>query len=56
MNQLLTTEAVAPIFKVTPATIRLWALRGLIQGSKIGKKWYFEENAINDLLKIGRNS
>lgn len=51
---ILKTEEVAQIFKVHPATIANWALRGLIVGSRIGKNWFFTEEAVQDAMETNR--
>lgn len=54
MDTLLTTEKVADVFGVTPGTIRLWALQGLIKGFRMGKRWYFQSNAIEHVMETNR--
>lgn len=52
MVPLLTTAKIAPLFNVTPRTIQLWALRGWIQGKRIGKSWYFAPEAIEHVMEL----
>lgn len=50
-QSLLTTDKIAPIFGVTPETIRLWALRGWIIGKRIGRSWYFTQDAVDSVME-----
>lgn len=40
---MLTPEEAADFLKVTPATVRDWARRGLIVGHRFGRLWRFKQ-------------
>lgn len=50
MTRLLTTDDIAPIFGVTIQTIQHWAEAGELTGKRIGKRWYFTQEAVDSLL------
>lgn len=51
MITILKTEDVAKLFNVHPATVTIWALQGKIRGKRIGKRWFFTEEAIQNALE-----
>lgn len=53
MSPLLTTADIAPIFKVTVQTVQHWAESGELIGKRIGKRWYFTQEAVDTFLEVG---
>lgn len=47
---MLTTDEVAHITRVTPATVRNWLRRGLLIGVKLGKFWLIEMDELQKFL------
>lgn len=45
---LLTVNEVAEIFDVPRFTVREWAKNGDLPARKVGKRWFFDEKAIQD--------
>ena len=51
MSSILTTKELAAYLKLTEVTIYKYANEGKIPGFKIGSRWRFDKNKIDDLLK-----
>lgn len=46
-NQIIyTVEDIAQMFGVKNTTVREWVSKGRIPGFKLGKRWFFQEEAI----------
>ena len=50
MGQMLTTQELAEYLKLTEVTIYKYANEGKIPGSKIGSRWRFDKDKIDELL------
>jgi excisionase family DNA binding protein len=50
MGQMLTTQELAEYLKLTKVTIYKYANEGKIPGSKIGSRWRFDKDKIDELL------
>lgn len=48
----LDLHTVALIFDVTDVTVKNWIYTGIIKGSKLGNKWFFDKEYIKSLLTI----
>jgi len=48
---ILTTKELAAYLKLTEVTIYKYANEGKIPGFKIGSRWRFDKDKIDDLLK-----
>ena len=51
MSIILTTKELAAYLKLTEVTIYKYANEGKIPGFKIGSRWRFDKDKIDDLLK-----
>ena len=51
MGKILTTKELAEYLKLTEVTIYKYANEGKIPGFKIGSRWRFDKDQIDDLLK-----
>lgn len=51
MGKILTTKELAAYLKLTEVTIYKYANEGKIPGFKIGSRWRFDKEKIDDLLK-----
>ncbi len=51
MGKILTTKELAAYLKLTEVTIYKYANEGKIPGFKIGSRWRFDKDKIDDLLK-----
>ena len=51
MGKILTTKELAEYLKLTEVTIYKYANEGKIPGFKIGSRWRFDKDKIDDLLK-----
>ena len=51
MGKILTTKELAEYLKLTEVTIYKYVSEGKIPGMKIGSRWRFEKDKIDDLLK-----
>ncbi len=45
-KQYLTLKEAALLLNISPLTLRRWTLGGMMQASKIGKKWVYEKQAL----------
>ena len=50
MSTILTTKELAEYLKLTEVTIYKYANEGKIPGFKIGSRWRFDKDKIDDLL------
>lgn len=50
MGKILTTKELAAYLKLTEVTIYKYANEGKIPGFKIGSRWRFDKEKIDDLL------
>lgn len=50
MGKILTTRELAEYLKLTEVTIYKYANEGKIPGFKIGSRWRFDKDQIDDLL------
>ena len=50
MSQLLTTKELAEYLKLTEVTVYKYANDGRIPGFKVGSRWRFDKDKIDDLL------
>lgn len=48
---LLDLHTVALVFNVSDLTVKQWLYKGLIKGSKIGRKWIFNKEYIKSLTE-----
>ena len=48
---LLDLHTVALVFNVSDLTVKQWLYKGLIKGSKIGRKWIFNKDYIKSLTE-----
>lgn len=48
---MLTTSQAAEFLKVTPATVREWARKGIIPARPLGRVWRFDEQELRDAGK-----
>ena len=55
MGKILTAKEVAEYLQLTEITIYKYATEGKIPGYKIGSRWRFEKDKIDDLLKNGNS-
>ena len=55
MGKILTAKEVAEYLQLTEITIYKYATEGKIPGYKIGSRWRFEKEKIDELLKNGNN-
>ena len=53
MGKILTAKEVAEYLQLTDITIYKYATEGKIPGYKIGSRWRFEKEKIDELLKNG---
>lgn len=51
MGKILTTKELAKYLKLTEVTIYKYAKGGKIPGFKIGSRWRFDKDQIDELLK-----
>ena len=51
VSMILTTKELAAYLKLTEVTIYKYANEGKIPGFKIGSRWRFDKDKIDDLLK-----
>lgn len=51
VSRILTTKELAEYLKLTEVTIYKYANEGKIPGFKIGSRWRFDKDKIDDLLK-----
>ncbi len=51
MGKILTTKELAEYLKLTEVTIYKYATMGKIPGFKIGSRWRFDKEQIDELLK-----
>ena len=52
MGQILTAKELADYLKLTEVTIYKYANEGKIPGFKIGNRWRFDKEQIDDLMSI----
>jgi len=50
--KLLTTKELAEYLKLTEVTIYKYAKEGKIPGIKVGSRWRFNKDQINELLRM----
>lgn len=55
MTTYLTAEDVAERLHTKPPTVRLYAARGELRGSKVGKRWLFTEDAVEEYVEGQQN-
>jgi excisionase family DNA binding protein len=53
VGKILTAKEVAEYLQLTEITIYKYATEGKIPGYKIGSRWRFEKEKIDELLKNG---
>lgn len=53
---VLDLHTVALIFNVTDLTVKQWIYKGLIKGSKIGRKWIFEKSYIKSVIECEKET
>jgi excisionase family DNA binding protein len=53
-NQLFTAEQVAKRLQIRPSTVLRLAVKGEINGVKLGKSWRFTEQDIADYIESQR--
>ena len=51
MGEILTAKELAEYLKLTQVTIYKYVSEGKIPGIKVGSRWRFEKDKIDDLLK-----
>ena len=51
MGKILTTKELAKYLQLTEVTIYKYVSEGKIPGHKIGSRWRFEQDKIDNLLK-----
>ena len=51
MGKLITVQELAKYLQLTEVTIYKYATEGKIPGMKIGSRWRFDKNKIDDLIK-----
>ena len=51
MGKLITVKELAKYLQLTEVTIYKYASEGKIPGMKIGSRWRFEQDKIDDLIK-----
>ena len=51
MGKLITAKELAKYLQLTEVTIYKYASEGKIPGMKIGSRWRFEKDKIDDLIK-----
>lgn len=49
---VLDLHTVALVFNVSDLTVKQWLYKGLIKGSKIGRKWIFNKDYIKSLTEL----
>ena len=52
MGEILTTKELAEYLKLTTVTIYKYASEGKIPGFKIGSRWRFDKDKIDELMEI----
>ena len=52
MAKLLTTKELAEYLKLTEVTIYKYANEGKIPGIKVGSRWRFDKDQIDELMRI----
>ena len=55
MGKILTAKEVAEYLQLTEITIYKYVTEGKIPGYKIGSRWRFEKEKIDELLKSGNS-
>ncbi len=55
MGKILTAKEVAEYLQLTEITIYKYVTEGKIPGYKIGSRWRFEKEKIDELLKNGNS-
>jgi len=55
VGKILTAKEVAEYLQLTEITIYKYATEGKIPGYKIGSRWRFEKEKIDELLKNGNS-
>ena len=53
MGQILTTKELAKYLKLTEVTIYKYVKEGKILGRRVGSRWRFDKNRIDELLRKG---
>ena len=53
MGQILTTKELAECLKLTEVTIYKYAKESKIPGIKVGSRWRFDKDQIDELLRKG---
>ncbi len=53
MGQILTTKELAKYLKLTEVTIYKYVKEGKILGRRVGSRWRFVKNQIDELLRKG---
>ncbi len=56
IDEVLTVDEAARLFKVTPTTIRRWCLSGRIPAFKIGRAWRIPIAALERLINTSSES
>jgi excisionase family DNA binding protein len=56
MQESLTPEELAVIFKVVPKTVSDWAAAKVIPGFKVGREWRFDPQEIADYIESTQNA
>ncbi len=51
MGQILTTRELSEYLKLTEVTIYKYATEGKIPGFKVGSRWRFDKDQIDELMK-----
>ncbi len=51
MGQILTTKELAEYLKLTQVTIYKYVCEGKIPGFKVGSRWRFDKDQIDELLR-----
>jgi len=51
MGEILTAKELAEYLKLTEVTIYKYVSEGKIPGIKVGSRWRFEKDKIDDLMK-----
>lgn len=46
---ILNVEQVAEMFGITCRQVRLWAKQGRLPAVRVGRRWYFESDALRTL-------
>ncbi len=50
--ETLTTEQVAQIFNIRPATARQWRREGRLSAVRLGRRWLFRTIDVERLLRV----